>query len=185
MIIDTQLILVPPSAPISLVSAVAGYSARSFPIDETGQGVGTAPLNIIGTRTVFGSDMAVGWVKPRILITVGATFATSTSATLNVQFQGSIDSGSGGTPPYSPNAWGTYSETGPIAVGNLTANSQFRMDFATAIPYSLMPRFLSLNFAVGPTGSGIFTAGTIASAVVAIIPDDYKAAYAVKNYVAA
>ena len=182
MIIDALLTFVPPTAPLSLVSAAAGYTARSFVIDELGQGVGTAPLSIIGNRSVFGSDMGIDWVKPRIMITVGTAFATSTSATLNIQFQGSVDSGAAGVPAYSPNAWTTYIETGAIAASNLTANAQIRMDFANSIPFSVLPRFYSLNFVVAPTASGIFTAGTISSAVVTMVTDDYKVAYAAKNY---
>ena len=182
MITDALLTLVPPTAPLSLVSAAAGYSARSFIIDELGQGVGTTPLNIIGNRSVFGADMGIGWVKPRIFTTVGTAFATSTSATLNIQFQGSVDSGAAGAPAYSPNAWTTYIETGAIAVGNLTANAQIRIDFPNTLPFSALPRFYSLNFVVAPTASGIFTAGTIASSVITLVSDDYKMAYAAKNY---
>ena len=182
MITDALLNFVGIGSPLSCVG-VAGSNFRSSVIDELGQGVGTAPLNIIGNKSVFGADMGIDWVKPRVIVTVGTAFTTSTSATLNIQFQGSVDSGAAGTPPYSPNAWATYVETGAIAASNLTANAQFRLDFPTAIPFSALPRFYSLNFL--PLSTASFTAGTISSAIVALVTDDYKMAYAAKNFAVA
>ena len=182
MITDALLNLVAIGSPLSCVGA-AGSNFRSSIIDELGQGVGTAPLNIIGNRSVFGSDMGIDWVKPRVIVTVGTAFVTATSATLNIQFQGSVDSGAAGAPAYSPNAWTTYIETGGIAASNLGANAQIRLDIPSALPFSALPRFYSLNFL--PLSTASFTAGTIASALIALVTDDYKVAYAARNYTVA
>jgi hypothetical protein len=182
MITDALLNLIPPGSPLSLVGA-AGSTFQSQTIDLLGTGVGTAPQNIIGSRTVFGENIGTDWLKPMVQISVGTAFTTSTSATLNVQFQGSVDSGASGTPPYSPNAWATYIETGAIAVANLTANASIRITFPYNFPFSTLPRFLQLNFV--PLSTASFTAGTIAWAVVTLVGEEYGAKYASNNYTVA
>ena len=74
----------------------AGVSFRSGIIDLLGLGVGVAPQSIIGTRTLFGADMGIDDQKLQLLCTTGTAFATSNAATLNVQFQGAVDTGAGG-----------------------------------------------------------------------------------------
>lgn len=178
MITDALVNFVAPGAPLSCVGAT-GASFASNIIDLIGSGVGTAPQNIIGTRTVFGSDTGLGAIKPQVEAAVGTAFATSNSATLNVQFQAAIDDGT-----YNPGTWQTLVETGPIAAANLTAAAVFaRFDWPPAFPVSLMPRFLRLNF-VTPSGTA-FTAGTVAFAIVTMVRDDYAEKYAAKNYTVA
>lgn len=180
---DALLNFVAPGSPLSLVGG-AGANFASQIIDELGVGPGQAPPNIIGVpNTVFGSDMGIDWVKPRVIITIGTALATNNAATLNIQFQGSVDSGPNGNPAYSPNAWTTYMESGPIAAANLAAGAQFRMDFPPAFPFNVLPRFYRINFL--PLATATFTAGSIASAMVNLSGDDYKAAYAAKNFVVA
>ena len=99
MITDALLNLVPNGSPISLANLATGAAVASQVIDLLGSGVGTAPQNIIGTRTVFGETVGVDWLKPAIMIHVGTAFTTGSSCTLTVQFQGSVDSGVSGTPP--------------------------------------------------------------------------------------
>ena len=180
MILDALVSFVPPGSPLSCVGAL-GAGFPSGVIDILGSGVGTAPQNIIGTRTLFGQDSGIGSVKPQVEAVVGTAFATSNSGTLNVQFQAAVDTGAGGG--YQPGTWLTLVETGPIAVGSLTAAQIIaRFDFPPAFPAGTLPRFLRLNF---QTASGTqFTAGTIASSVVTMVRDDYSAKYAAKNYVA-
>lgn len=182
MLTDALLNLVPPGSPLSIVGA-AGSTFQSQVIDILGSGVGTAPQNIIGTRSVFGETIGTDWMKPSIMIIVGTAFTTSTAATLNIQFQGSIDSGATGTPPYSPNAWQTYIETSPIAVGTLVANRRIRMDVPPNFPFETLPRFLQLNFV--PLSTATFTAGTISSATMALVTEEYGVKYAAKNYTVA
>jgi hypothetical protein len=172
----------PPSPALSLVLA-AGASVPSTIIDITGSGVGTAPPNIIGTATLFGSDMFVGdKEKPQLAVVVGTAFTTSTSCTLNVQFQAAADSGSGGG--YLPSTWNTLSETGYMGVTNLTKGATImRFDWPPAFPANLSPRYFRLNFQTLAAAS--FTAGTIAYALVTMARDDYGVAYAAKNFVVA
>ena len=179
MITDGLCNFVAPGNPLSLVAA-AGVAVASSVYDELGAGVGQAPGNIIGTRSVFGADLGVG-EKPLLDVAVGTAFATSNGATLNVQFQGAVDSGS---PSYQPGTWNTLMETGPIAVGNLTAGQVIaRFPFAMAFPPATMPRYLRLNF-VMPSGEN-FTAGTIAFATITMVRDDLTNKYAAKNYLVA
>ena len=183
MITDALLSLVSPGSPISLANLATGAAVASQVIDLLGSGVGTAPQNIIGTRTVFGQTVGVDWLKPAIMLHVGTAFTTSSSCTLTVQFQGSVDSGVSGTPPYSPNAWITYSEVPGLTAAQLIAQRSIRVDFQPNFPFETLPRFLQLNF---QTLSGAsFTAGTIANAVVTLVRDDYGEKYAAKNYTVA
>ncbi len=180
MRIDAQLSFVPVSYNQSLVGG-AGVSIPSVnTIDLLGQGVGTAPVNVIGvTATTFGTDVGIGGEKPQVDIVVGTAFATSSSATLNVALQAAVDQGSGGA--YQPGSWTTLMETGAIAVANLTAGQVIgRFDFPPAFPPGQLPRYLRLLFQL-PNGAS-FTAGTIASAVVTTIRDDQANRYAAKNY---
>lgn len=177
MITDALVNFVPIGAPLSIVGA-ANASFPSNVLDILGTGVGTAPQNIIGTRTLFGSDLGIDWMKPAILAYVGTAFVGATG-TLNMQFQGAVDTGAAGN--YQPGTWNTFVETGAIAVGNLTAAQPLRLEFAPAFPFGTLPRFLRVNFATVNS----FTAGTIANCMVTLVRDDYTAKYAAKNYTVA
>lgn len=181
MMIDSQLNFVPigGNLPISLLTG--GSTPSTNVIDILGSGVGTAPANIIGNRTVFGSDVGIGAIKPQVEAVVGTAFTTSNSATLNVEFQAAVDAG---TPTYQPGTWQTLVETGPIAVANLAANTVLaRFDFPPAFPAGLNPRYLRLNFVVA-SGTAM-TAGTISSAIVTMVRDDLANKYMTNNYVVA
>ncbi len=181
MITDALVNFVAPGAPLSIVGAT-GASFASNVIDLVGSGVGTAPHNIIGTRTVFGSDTGLGAIKPQVEAVVGTAFATSNSATLNVQFQAAVDTGAGGG--YQPGTWLTLVETGQLAAADLIAAAIFaRFDWPPSFPRSTMPRFLRLNF-VTPAATS-FTAGTVAFAIVTMVRDDYAEKFAAKNYTVA
>ncbi len=178
MITDSQLAFVPIGVPLSCVAA-AGVSVPSNVIDLLGQGVGTAPANIIGTATVFGEDLGIGQIRPLIEAFVGTAFATSNSASLNVALQGAVDPGAAGN--YTPSSYTTYQETGPIAVANLTAGAiAARLDWAAAFPAGTKPRFMRLLFQV-PANTN-FTTGTISAAIVTMTRDDIQNKYAAKNF---
>lgn len=180
MILDALTNFVPLGSPLSIVAG-AGVAVASTPLDELGSGVGTAPQNIIGTRTLFGADLGVG-EKPLIDVTVGTAFTTATAATLQVALQGAPDTGAGGG--YLPGAWTTLIETGLIPVTQLTANAIIaRLELAMAVPPSALPRFLRLLFQT-PSGAS-FTAGTISFAGLTMVRDDYSIAYAAKNFLVA
>ncbi len=178
MFLDALLAFVPVGSPLSLVLG-AGVSAASNVLDMTGAGVGVAPPNIIGTRTQFGVDPGIDDQKTQLQCTVGTAFATSNSATLNVQFQGAVDTGAAGN--YQPGTWNTLVETGTIVAANLTAGAVIaRFDWPPAFPAKTLSRFFRLNFVV-PSATN-FTAGTIAFAYPVIARDDWALAFAARNY---
>ncbi|SDD94925.1 hypothetical protein SAMN05216337_1017130 [Bradyrhizobium brasilense] len=164
--------------PIGSNLAITNASLPSNVYDILGQGVGTAPANIIGTRTLFGSDVGIGGVKPQVDIGVGQAFATGNGATLNVAFQGAPDTGAGGN--YQPGAWQTLVETGPLAAAQLTAAQIIgRFDFPPAFPANLNARYLRLLFQLAV---GQFNAGSIAFAIVTMVRDDQANKFAAKNF---
>lgn len=180
MRIDSSLAFIPLGAPLSCVGAT-GASFASQVIDLLGSGVGTAPANIIGNATTFGQDIGVGGgaTEPTLEIVIGTTFTTSDAATLNVQLQASADTGG---PGYTPAAWTTIVETGPIAVASLTTGTNLaRFDIPPTFPQNLNPRFYRVLF-VTPTGTQ-FTAGTIAFAYPTYVRDDQANKNATSNYV--
>ena len=181
MITDALVNFIQPGAPLSLITGASTSVPSTLTYDILGVGVGVAPPSIIGTRTLFGQDSGIGVKKPLLDVAIGTAFVGS-GASLNVQFQGAVDTGASGN--YQPGTWLTLVETGAISVTNLTANSLIaRFDFPPAYPAGTLPRFLRLNFSV--TGGSGFTAGTIAFAVVTMDRDDWAAGYAAKNYTVA
>ena len=115
------------------------------------------------TNLYFGEELGVGPEKlPLAVYSGAAAFATGTS--LNIQFQGAIDSG--GT-TYGSLTWLTYSESGTLITALLTASVGLWKEYfphrkiAAAGANGQLPRFLQLNFVVA--GSN-FSAGSIAFA---------------------
>lgn len=178
MIYDTNLSFVAPGSPLSLIAAAGVDVPSTNVIDILGSGAGTAPHNIIGKATLFGSDTGIGTYRPYIQVAIGTAVTTDTSATLNVALQGAPDTGVGSG--YVPGTYTTYAETGEIAVSDLTSGAVIRMDWAAAFPKNARPRYIRLLFQV-PAGT-TFTAGTIANAIVTMGRDDYSEAYAPRNY---
>jgi hypothetical protein len=180
MMTDAQLNFVPVNTNLSIVAAAGVAVPGPVIIDLLGTGVGTAPQNFIGTRTLFGEDPSIGGIKIQIEAIIGTAFTTANGATLNVQFQGAPDTGVGGN--FQPGAFTTYAESGPIAVANLTAGQVIRLDWPAVFPEAeVLPRFIQLNFAVPALTN--FTAGTIASAITTMVRDDYTEKFASKNFV--
>ena len=180
MLLDGSLNFVQPGAPLSLVAAAGVAVPSPNIIDLVGSGAGTPPGNYIGTRSVFGADTGLGDNRLLLACIVGTSFTTGNSATLNVQFQGAVDQGSGGA--YQPGSWITLVETGAIAVANLVSGKYIaRFDWPPAFPAATLPRFLRLNFAVASATN--FTAGTIAFAGPTFIRDDIV--FGAKNFTVA
>lgn len=180
MITDALLNLVPPGAPLSLVAAAGVDVPSPFVIDMLGDGVGTAVRNFWGNSTVPGQadGFGVGGKRPELNVTIGTALATGSAATLNVQWQGAPDNGSG-----SPGTWQTFGESGEITAAQGTAGAVIaRLPFLPPFPLNERPRFLRLNFAI-PAGT-TFTAGTIASAVVVTTRDDWYVGQQPANYTA-
>lgn len=180
MIIDSLVSFVPIQSPLSIVGG-AGVAIPSNVIDILGQGVGTAPQNIIGNRTLFGADVGIGGIRPQIEVLITTAFTTGNSATLNVAYQAAVDTGSGGN--YQPGTWQTLVETGYIPVASLTLGQILaRFDFAPAFPANLNPRYLRLLFQ--PLTATNFTAGAVL-APVTMVRDDLANKFAANNFVAA
>ncbi len=168
MELDGLLQFVPYGSPLSIVLS-SGAGVASNVIDLAGAGVGVAPPNDFGTSSVFGTDLGIGRQKTQLLCTVGTAFATSTSSTLNIQFQAAVDTGSGGN--YQPGTWNTLVETGYMAAANLGAGKTVaRFDYPPSFPFGTLPRFLRLYFQTLTATS--FTAGTIAFAMPVTLRDD-------------
>jgi hypothetical protein len=173
MRIDALLSFVPLGAPLSLIGGNAN-TVRSNVIDLLGQGQGTAPTNIIGTVTNFGTDQGIGTFRPELMVALGNAVTGATS--YNIALQAAPDAG---TPTWLPGTWTTLAETGQIAIASLTANQVVaRFPWLPAFPANLQPRYLSLLF----TAVGTPTAGNINFALVTLVRDDLAQKYAAKNY---
>jgi hypothetical protein len=173
MRIDALLSFVPLGAPLSLIGG-SGNAVRSGVIDLLGQGQGTAPTNIIGTTTTFGTDQGIGTFRPELMVALGPAVLGATS--YNFALQAAPDAG---TPTYLPGTWTTLAETGQIPIASLTLNQVVaRFPWLPAFPANLQPRYLSLLM----TAIGTPTAGTIAFALVTLVRDDQSNRFAAKNY---
>lgn len=183
MLIDALLSFVPLGAPLSLVGA-ANQTFRSGVIDLLGNGVGQAPTSIIGNATVFGEDPGVGGLRPELMISVGTAFTGAAGQLLKIALQAAADQGAGGA--YQPGTWTDVVSQDDIALANLTANAiPFRSPWIPSMPPGLRPRYLSLLFSpmtATALPSGSFTAGTIASALVTTVRDDYGVKYQARNF---
>lgn len=178
---DALLAFVPLGSALSLVAGTGVSIPSPITFDALGQGVGTAPVNIIGSATVFGTDFGVGDDRPLLNVVIGTALATATSATLNVAFQGAVDPGAGGN--YTPTTWQTLVETGPLTAAQCTANTRVaRFDWPPAFPETMAaaPRFFRLLFQI--PASTNFTAGTCAFALVTTARDDQANRNAARNF---
>jgi len=172
---DALLAFVPIGGNQSLIGASDIAIPSQRVIDLLGEGVGVAPSNIIGNRTLFGTDMGIGGFRPEINCVMGDAGVGATS--LNVALQGAVDTGAAGG--YLPGTYITFAETGAIALASLTAGQIIaRFPWLPAFPASTLPRFLRLLF----TPVGAFSAGSIASALVTTVRDDQANKFAAKNF---
>jgi hypothetical protein len=180
MLTDGLLAFVPLGGNLSLIAAANSVILSSV-VDQLGVGVGQAPPSIIGNQSTYGADMGVGGHRPELNISIGTAVVATASSTLKIAFQGAADPGAAGN--YTPAAgdWTDIVSQDGIKAANLTANAiPFRVPWLPTMPPGLRPRFYRLAFTISSLGS--FTAGTIASALVTTIRDDYAARYAQKNY---
>lgn len=177
MMLDASLNFVGIGGNLSLVAGAGINIPSSNVIDFLGSGVGTAPPVIIGTPTLFGTDMGIGDIKAQIQAIISTALATSNVATLNMAFQLAPDT----AVTHQPGTWQTVVETGPITAAQGAANTVLRLDWPAAFPANENARYARLLFQV-PAGTN-FTAGVIASALVTTVRDDQANKYAAKNYV--
>lgn len=177
MITDNLLQFAGIGVAVSMVGAAGVNIAFPEVIDILGSGVGTAPQNIIGNRTLFGEDSGIGGKRPQIQFAVGTGFVTADSATLNIAFQSAPDTGVGGG--YLPGTWQTLNETGPMTAAQLIAGAIAQLDWPPAFPANAQNRFLRLLGQL-PTGE-FFTAGTL-FATTTMVTDRQANKYAPRNY---
>jgi hypothetical protein len=181
MITDALLSFVAIGSPLSLVGADGVAIPSTNTIDLAGVGAGNAPPAIWGNTTSFGQAdaMGVGGLRPELNVTVGTAATTGNSATLNVALQAAADNGSN-----QPGSWQTIGESGALTAAQLTANQViFRSPWLPPFPVNLRPRFLRLLFQ--PAAATHFTAGTIASALVVTVRDDWFVGQQPRNYAVA
>ena len=178
MMLDSQLEWVSHAgAPQSMVAGAGVTVPFNNIIDELGQGVGTAPANIIGNATLFGADAGIGRFKLEAQINIGTAFATSNVATANFAIQVAPDLGA---PTYQPGAWETAAETGAKPVAEMAANTVIRMDLPPAPPLTQRPRYIRMVLLV-PAATN-FTAGTVTFAGLVAGRDDQTNRQAAANY---
>jgi hypothetical protein len=176
---DALLSFVPIGGNLSLVAGAGVDIPSSNTIDLLGNGVGVAPSSIIGTATLFGTDMGIGGFRPEINAVIGTALTAVAGSTLNAKLQAAADLGAAGN--YQPDTWNTLAETGPMTAANLAANTVFmRFPWLPVFPQTLRPRFLRLLFS--PSAGGSFTAGTVACALVTLVRDDQANKQAAKNF---
>ena len=168
------------NTPMSIVGGAGIAIPSTNVIDLLGQGVGTAPQNIIGNRTVFGEDAGIGGKRAQVEVIMTTGAVTGNAATLNVQFQGAADDPN----THQPVLWRTLVETGAIAVADLPIEAILaRFDFPPAFPVNFQPRYLRLLFT--PAAATNFSAGAVL-APVTMVRDDLANKYgAPRNYAVA
>lgn len=180
MLTDALLAFVPIGGNLSLVGPASSVFLSNV-VDQLGVGVGVAPPSIIGNQSTFGQDGGVGGLRPELNISIGTAVVATASSTLKIAFQGAPDPGAAGNYTPAAGAWVDIASQDGITAANLTANAiPMRFPWLPTMPPNLRPRFYRLAFTISSLGS--FTAGTIASALVTTVRDDYAARYAQKNY---
>ena len=183
MRIDSQLSFVPIGSPLSLIAAAGVAIPAPNVIDLLGFGVGVSPIgnSIYGNVVNFGTDMGVGGQRPELNVVIGTPPTTGTAATLTVALQAAADAG---TPTWLPGAWQTISQSAAYTVAQMTTGAViFRVPWTPVFPPGLEPRYLRLLFQV--PAATLFTAGTIASALVTTVRDDQANKFAAKNFTVA
>ena len=125
----------------------------------------TTPNSIIGNASTFGMDLGIGSIaaQPRCVIEAIAAFTTG-GTTLQIQFQGVPDPGTG---TLSGASWVTFEQSDTLGVSLLTANTliasfdwPIRKSLIAGQTAAKLPRFVVLNYVVasGPFSTGSLTA---------------------------
>lgn len=179
MINDALVAFQPIGSPLSLVGATGSTFASALTYDFLGQGVGQPPGNIIGNRTLAGTDEGVGGKRPELNVVIGTAVVAVGACVLKAALQAAVDTGVGGG--YLPGTWTDVDSQDNIAAVNLVAGAViFRSPWIPQMPANLQARYLRLLFTL--SGGTSFTAGTIGSATVTMVRDDQANKYASKNF---
>jgi hypothetical protein len=174
MLLDANLAFVAVGSPQTITSTAASTTVLDF----LGVGSGNASTNIIGTPSVFGTDLGIGREKQQIAIAVGTAFTTGGGATLTVTLDLAPDNGSN-----SPGTYQTVQATPAYTAAQLAASTMLYLEWPPVFPASLRPRFARLNFVVA---TSTFSAGTIRYAVITAGRDNFTGAQQIgPNYVVA
>ena len=180
MMIDSQLAFTSVGSNQTLIGGAGINIPSTNVIDLLGQGSGTAPTNIIGLPSsgLFGTDFGIGSEVEELQVTIGTAPTTSNGALLNVAFQAAPDTAT----THLPGTWVTLAETGPLALANTGASAIVaRFKFPVAVPPGLSPRYVRLLYQPGAAAN--FTAGTIQSAFITPVRDDFANKWMSSNYV--
>ncbi|WP_017773841.1 Bbp16 family capsid cement protein [Paraburkholderia kururiensis] len=121
-----------------------------------------ASANVIDLFAAQGRDLGSAdgaGLTPKLMVMITTAFASTNSATLNVQIQGAPDNGSG-----SPGSYTTMAESGVLTNSNLVAGARIlELDLPRPQAGQARPRFLRLNYVVG---TGVYSTGAVTSALV-------------------
>jgi hypothetical protein len=137
----------------NLAQVAATYNSTNI-IDLHMAGIPTLS-NLQGARDIgIGDDPAL-----KLLVLVTTTFTSAGAATLQVNFQGATDNGSG-----APAAYSTWYSSPAFALATLVAGARL-MDMDVPRPPAgiAIPRFLRLTYVIGTATT---TAGNVSSYIV-------------------
>ena len=99
-------------------------------------------------------------LPPKVMVYVGTAFATATSATLRIQLQAAVDSGS---PTYAPGTWTTIAQSADLTPTQLTANVRcLSLAIPPRLPSQALYRYFRLFYSL-PVSASSFTAGTLSA----------------------
>ncbi len=157
MILDANAVL-------SSLQAITVTAVSTGVYDTAGVGVGVPAPNFFGQQgggaTIFGEDLGGGGPSsaspPQLGVQVSTAFTAGGSATLKVQLQAAVDTG---TNTGTPGTWQTIVETDTLAVALLTLGTWLaRFVVPDRYPGQGYPRFYRLNYVVA---TGPMTAGAV------------------------
>lgn len=179
---DALTAFVLPGGNFSLVAGAGVTVQIGQTYDLLGQGVGTAPANIIGVNRLggfYGVDPGMTKMKPELEI----DFAVSPAGTGTFQYgvQYAPDTGAAGG--YQPGTWETVIETGGDAATEYGTANPVRLDLPPAPPATPQPRYIRLVMI--PASGDNLTAGAVSFAGIVMARTDLVNANAPSNYTVA
>ncbi len=148
----------------------------------TATAASTNVLDLLNAR-----DLGVGDNDLNVMVISDGTFASADgTATLNIQFQGAPDNGSG-----APGTYTTYAETGVLTQTQLNSGGAGAVLLPIEVPAravmgdtgngTVLPRFYRLNYV---NGTEVFSAGHITFAGIVLDaerPTQYPSGFTVAN----
>lgn len=176
---DAQTAFVLPNSAFSLVAGAGVTVQIGQVVDLMGVGVGVAPPNIIGNRSVYGVDPGIGF-KPVVEIDILAGLATGTAMAPEFAIQYAPDTGAAGG--YNPGTWENASTTGAKAVTVYPAGTQIRMDLPPAPPDMQDPPPRYIRAVLLGVAAVNLTVGTVAFAGITMSRTDLTNKNAPNNY---